>query len=325
LKAAVYKNYGPPEVLKIEEIERPVPKDNEILIKIHATTVTAVDSIFRNGKSFFARMATGIMKPKNKILGSELAGEVEAIGNNVRLFKPGDKVMGDSSIKSSTYAEYICLRDDEPLVLLPSSLSYDEAASICYGSLTALPFLRDNGQVQKGHKVLVIGASGAVGTFAVQIAKYFGAEVTGVCSNANIGIVKSLGADNVIDYTKQDFTKSGDTYDVVFDTVGKSSFGKCKSVLRQNGIYLTTVVGFRILFHMLMTSRAKKKAVIAFTGLRSTAERSKDLIFIKELVEKGKLKPIIDRKYQLADIVEAHKYVDQGHKKGSVIISLIQE
>ena len=323
MKAAIYKTYGPPEVLKIEEIEKPVPKDNEVLIKVYSTTVTAVDSIFRNGKSFFARMTTGITKPKNKILGSEFAGDIEAIGNNVRSLKPGDKVMGDSSIKSNTYAEYVCLRDDEPLVLLPSNLSYEEAASICYGSLTALPFLRDNGQIQKGYTVLIIGASGAVGTFAVQIAKYFGAEVTGVCSNANVEMVKSLGANKVIDYTKQDFTTSNEKYDIIFDTVGKSSFGKCKSSLKENGKYLTTVVGIRILFQMLITSRAKKKAIIAFTGLRSTVERSKDLVFIKEMIEKGKLKPVIDRKYKLEDIVEAHKYVDQGHKKGSVIISLI--
>ena len=324
MKAVIYEKYGTPDVLKITEVEKPSPKDNEILIKIHTTTVTAVDCIFRSGKNFFARLATGLIKPKNKILGSELAGEIKAVGKDIKLFKQGDKVFGDSSIKSNTYAEYICLKDDEPLALISSNLSYEEAASISYGGLTALPFLRDNGKIKKGQKILVLGASGTVGTFAVQIAKYFGAEVTGVCGNTSIELVKSLGADKVIDYTKENFRKMKNTYDIIFDTVGKSSFGKCKSSLTETGIYLTTVVGIKILLQMLITVKSKKKAIIAFTGLRSTTERSKDLLFIKELVEKGKLKSVIDKKYSLEEIVEAHRYVDKGHKKGSVIISLIR-
>ena len=325
MKAAVYTNYGSPEVVQIKEVEKPIPKDNEVLIKVHATTVSTVDSIFRKGKNFFARMATGVLKPKSNILGTEFAGEVESVGKDIQQFKSGDKVFGDSSITSSTHAEYLCLRGDEPLAMIPDGMSYIQASSIPYAALTALPFLRDNGKIQSGQKVLILGASGSVGTFAVQLAKYYGAEVTGVCSTANVELVKSLGADKVIDYTKQDFTQSGETYDIIFDTVGKSSFSRCKGSLKKPGIYLTTFIGFGILFKMLFTSKSKKKAVIAFTGLRPAAERAKDLLFIRELLQAGKLKPVIDRQYPLEQITEAYRYVDQGHKKGNVVITLIPD
>jgi NADPH:quinone reductase-like Zn-dependent oxidoreductase len=324
MKAAVYTKYGSPEVVQVEEIEKPIPKDNEILIKVHATTVTTVDSIFRRGKQFFARMATGIIKPKSNILGTEFAGEVESVGITIQKFKPGAKVFGDSSITSSTHAEYLCVRGDEPLALIPEGMSYVQAASVPYAALTALPFLRDNGKIQSGQKVLILGASGSVGNFAVQLAKYYGVEVTGVCSTRNVELVKSLGADQVIDYTKQDFTQSEETYDIIFDTVGKSSFSRCKGSLKRPGIYLTTVIGFGILFKMLLTSKSKKKAVIAFTGLRPAAERVTDLLFIRELLQTGKLKPVIDREYSLEEIIEAYRYVDQGHKKGSVVINIMQ-
>ena len=325
MKAAIYTKYGSPEVVQITEVEKPIPKDNEVLIKVHATTVTTVDSIFRKGKNFFARMATGILKPKSNILGTEFAGEVESVGKHIQQFKPGDKIFGDSSITSSTHAEYLCLRGDEPLAMIPAGMYYSEAASIPYAALTALPFLRDSGKIQNGQRVLILGASGSVGTFAVQLAKYYGAEVTGVCSTGNVELVRSLGADKVIDYTKQDFTQSGETYDIIFDTVGKSSFSSCKGSLKKPGIYLTTVIGFGILFNMLLTLKSRKKAVIAFTGLRPAAKRATDLLFIRELLQAGKLKAVIDRQYPLEQISEAYRYVDQGHKKGNVVITIIPE
>lgn len=323
MKAVVYKKYGSPEILQIKEIEKPTPKENEVLIKIYATTVTAVDSIFRKGKSFFARMATGIVKPKITTLGTELAGVIESVGTNVKLFKKGDKVFADSSAKNGTHAEYICLPEESTIATMPSNISFEEATAVPYGTLTALPFLRDNGKIKKGQKVLIIGASGAVGIFAVQLAKYFDTKVIGVCSTANANLVKSLGADEVIDYTKEDFTKNGETYDIIFDTVGKSSFSQCKNSLRPKGVYLTTFITMAILFQMLWTSKiGKRKAIIAFTGLRKTNEKTKDLLFIKELIENGKLKTVIDRKYSLDQIADAHSYVDAGHKKGNVVITV---
>ena len=233
MKAAVYHKYGSPDVIKLEEIEKPVPGINEILIRNYATTVTAVDSIFRRGEDFFARMATGVIKPKNKILGTEFAGEVEAVGKNVRRFKKGDKLFGDSSTGSRAHAEYFCLQEDNPIELIPEGISVKEAASIPYGTMTALPFLRDNGKIKKGDKVLIIGASGSVGIFALQFAKIYKAVVTAVCSTDNVDLVKTLGADSVIDYRKEDFTKNGQSYDIIFDTVGKNSFRKCKDSLKE--------------------------------------------------------------------------------------------
>ncbi len=322
MKAAVFYRYGSPDVIQLEEIEKPIPAGKEILIRNFATTVTAVDSIFRKGDSFFARMATGISKPKNKILGSEFAGEVESVGKNVLRFKAGDKLFGDSSSKSSTHAEYLCLQEDDPIEILPEGITYEEAASVPYGTLTALPFLRDHGNIKKGDEVLIIGASGSVGIYAVQIAKIYGAEITGVCSTENVNLVKSLGADNVIDYKKGDFTKNGKTYDIIFDTVGKSTFGSCKNLLKKEGIYLTTVIGIPILFNMIRTSKSGKKAVIAFTGLRKNEEKMKDLSYIKELLRKGQIKTFIDKKYPLEKIAEAHTYVDSGHKRGNVVITI---
>ncbi|MAT57432.1 MAG: NAD(P)-dependent alcohol dehydrogenase [Ignavibacteriae bacterium] len=324
MKAIKYTKYGTPEVLQIVEINKPTPKPNEILIKINASTVTKVDSIFREGKEFFARMATGITKPKESIsiLGTEFSGIVEEIGSDVKLFKKGDFVFGAGHNGQGTHAEYITMPEDGPIIIKPNSIDDNSAAAIPSGALTALPFLRDNGKIQKGNKVLIIGASGSVGTYAVQFAKYFGAEVTGLCSSSNTEMVKSLGADYVIDYTKEDFTKSSSKYDIIFDTVGKSSFKVCKDSLTENGIYLSTFVSFRILTNMLFTSKfGKKKAIIAFTGLRSVNDKLKDLLFIKDMLEKGTLKVIIDKVYPYTKIAEAHNYVDQGHKKGNVVIT----
>jgi len=321
MKASVYTKYGSPDVVQIKEVEKPIPQDNEVLVKVAATTVTAVDSVFRQGVPFNSRMYAGLTKPKNHILGSEFAGEVEAVGKNVTLFKQGDQVFGGTPRGFDAHAEYVCLPEDGVLVHKPANVSYAEAASATGGPLTALPFLRDNGNIQKGQKVLINGASGSVGTFAVQLAKYYGAHVTGVCSTKNVALVKSLGADEVIDYTKEDFTQRHETYDIVFDTVDKSSFGKCKDALKRDGVYLTVAISLDIGLQMLRTSWVgDKKAKVAFTGLRPANEQLKDQRFIKELLETGKLKSVIDRCYPLEQIAEAHSYVDTGHKKGNVVI-----
>ena len=322
MKAIVYTEYGPPDVLQLKEVEKPSPKDDEVLIKIFATTVNQTDPVARKGEPFFARFYTGLIRPKNHILGNELAGEIESVGKDVKLFKEGDQVFGTGT-GYGAYAEYICLPEEgTTLAIKPANMTYEEAAG-CDGVLTALPFLRDKGNIQNGQKVLINGASGGVGTAAVQLARYYGAEVTGVCSTTNLELVESLGADKVIDYTKEDFTKSGQTYDIIFDAVSKSSFSRCKSSLKQRGVYLSTVPTLAILLQMLWTSMiGSKKAIIAFTGLRPASERTKDLIFLKELSEAGKIKSVIDRRYPLEQIAEAHRYVEKGHKKGNVIITV---
>lgn len=318
MKAVVHTKYGSPDVLQFKEVEKPVPGENEVLVRIAATTVTPVDCTFRKGDQFFARLFTGVMKPKNPVLGSDLAGTVEATGKNVTRFKAGDRVFGAAS---GTHAEYIALPEDAPLEKIPADMSFEEAAAIPYGSLTALPFVREAGKIQPGQKILINGASGSIGTFAVQLAKHFGAEVTGVCSTANVGLVKSLGADSIIDYKQEDFTESGETWDVIFDSVGKSSYSRCKDSLAPNGIYLTTVLTFPILLQMMWTSKVgSKRASIEFTGLRPPEERAKDLRFIRELLERGELKPVIDRSLPLEEIAEAHRYVETGHKTGNVVL-----
>lgn len=320
MKAAVYTKYGPPDVLQLKEVEKPTPKDNEVLIKIYATTVTAVDSIFRRGNQVAARLFTGLRKPKMTTLGSELTGEIVAIGKDVKRFKVGDQIFGTTA-DFGAHAEYICLPEDAALIKKPANMTYEQAAALC--DITALPFLRDGANIQPGQKILINGASGGIGTVAVQLARHFGAEVTGVCSSANVELVKSLGADEVIDYTREDFTQNGKSYDIIFDTVGKSSFSRSKGSLKSGGVYLTPVVSLPLLLQMLWTSIiGSKKAKIVFAGLRPAGEQIKDLTLLKELFEAGRLKAVIDRTYPLEQIAEAHRYVDKGHKKGNVIITV---
>jgi len=323
MKAIVCRKYGSPDVLKLEEVEKPTPRDDEVLIRIFAAVVTTADCAARKGEPFFARVAFGLTRPRKKILGTEFAGEIEAVGKEVKRFREGGQVYAATGLGFGAHAEYICLPEEGALAMKPANMTYEEAAGACEGVLTALPFLRDGGQIRSGQKVLVNGASGAVGTYAVQLAKYFGAEVTGVCSTRNLELVKSLGAEEVIDYTQEDFTKNGLTYDIIFDAVAKSSFSRCKNSLTPEGVYLLTVPGLPILLQMLWTSRiGRKKAKIMFASMRPPGEKTKDLTFLKELSEAGKIKAVIDRRYPLEQTAEAHRYVEKGHKKGNVVITV---
>jgi NADPH:quinone reductase-like Zn-dependent oxidoreductase len=316
MKAIVYTKFGPPEVLHLQEVEKPTPKANEVLIKIYATTVVKEDPDMRRSLGF-----NGFLKPRHPILGQELAGEIESIGSSVTRFKPGDRVFGFDMF--GAYAEYKCMPENGALTIKPANMSYEEAASVPNGALTALPFLRDKGVIQSGKSVLIYGASGSVGAAAVQLAKYYGEEVTGVCSTANFEWVKALGANQVIDYSRENFTDNGKTYDIIFDTVGKRSFSECKGSLTEEGIYLTTVPTTAILLQALWSAKnGSKKVKFVAAGLRPAREKIKDLDFLTGLIEAGKFKAAIDRVYPLEQMAEAHRYVEQGHKKGNVVITL---
>ena len=321
MKAIVYSKYGPPEVLQLKDVEKPVPKDKEVLIKIFATSVTSGDCRMRKADPFTVRIFNGLLKPqKVTVLGNELAGEIEAVGKDVKLFKKGDQVFGQAGMSLGTYAEYICLSEDGTIAIKPANLTFEEAAVIPFGGNTAIHFLR-KGDIRHGQKVLIYGASGSLGTAAIQIARYFGAEVTGVCSTTNAELVKSLGADKVIDYTKEDFTKNGQSYDIIFDTTGKSPFSGCLKSLKQNGIYLRAVhMTLSSNFRGLWTSMTSNNKVIGGVA----TETKGNILFLKELIEAGKLKPVIDRRYTFKQIVDAHKYVDKGHKKGNVVVNIFE-
>lgn len=332
MKAAVYTEYGPPEVLHLAEVAKPTPKDNEILVRVHATPVNYGDMLARNFANITpdqfnmpaplwlpARLSFGWRKPRKPILGSELAGVVEAVGKDVTQFKPGDQVYAYSGINMGAYAEYICLPATGMVAHKPANLTYAEAAALPYGGIMALSLLR-KGHLQPGQKVLINGASGGIGSLAVQLAKHFGAEVTGVCSTPRLAYVKALGADQVIDYTKTDFTEGSERYDLVFDILGRSSFDRCRRVLTPNGIYLLASFKLDKVWQMVRTSRSNgQKVICAFAN-----EQVADLLFLKELAEAGKVKTIIDRCYPLTEAAAAHRYYEEGPKAGHVLINLEQ-
>ncbi len=320
MKAIVYTKYGPPDVLHLKEVEKPTPKDNEVLIRVYATTVTRAGCAFIKGAPLISRFfsvdgfhLTGLMRPINTRPGVELAGEIESVGKDVKLFKEGDQVFGECL---GAFAEYVCMPEEGVLAIKPANMTYEEAAAVCDGVLTALPYLRDKGNIQSGQKVLIYGASGSIGTAAVQLAKYFGAEVTGVDSTGKLDMLRSIGADQVIDYTQEDFTKNGETYDVIFDVVGKSSFSACKSSLTEEGFYLEAVLRPSHLVRGRWTSITSSKKVISWSASKKTEE----LIFLKELIEAGKIKTVIDRRYPLEQIADVHRYVETGQKTGNVVI-----
>ena len=320
MKAVICTKYGPPEVLQLREVEKPIPKENEISIKVYATTVTSGDTRIRSFRvpiSFWfpARIALGLRSPKINILGAELAGEIKSVGKDVKKFKAGDQVFAYPGHHGGGYAEYTCMGEDSAIAIKPVNLTYEEAAAVPFGGNTALYFLKQ-ANIRDGQKVLIYGASGSVGTYAVQIAKYFGAEVTGVCSTSNIDLVRSLGADKVIDYTKEHFNKNDEIYNVIFDAVGKSSFSDCMESLQKEGVYLQTLAVPAISLRMRWASITSSKTLIGGTAV----PKAENLNFLKELVETGKIKPVIDRTYPLEQISEAHRYVDKGHKKGNVVI-----
>jgi len=325
MKAIIWTNYGPPDVLQLNDIEKPSPKDNEILLKIHAATVTMGDCEMRSLKfspslAFFMRLYNGIRKPKKiTILGQDVAGKIEAVGKDVTLFKKSDKVFGSTGFNMGAYAEYLCLPEKAMMAIKPTNMNYEESAAVPLGGLNALYFLR-KADIQSGQKVLINGAGGSIGTFAVQLAKSFGALVTGVDSTEKLEMLRSIGTDHVIDYTQEDFTKSGETYNVIFDVVRKSSYSGCIRSLKKKGIYLQTNHGLSRRVRGLWISMTSSKKVIGGT----ISEGTEDLIFLKELIEAGKLKPVIDRSYPLEQTAEAHKYVETGHKKGNVVIIVEQ-
>ena len=321
--ASIYTEYGSAEVLQVKTVAKPTPELNEVLVRVYVSTVTPPDIAARKGDPLAMRLFSGLLRPKGSILGGFVAGEIEAVGKDVKRFKPGDQIVGSTGPAFGAHAEYICLTEDAAIIVKPPNMSYEASAGVFDGVLTALPFIRDEAGIQSGQKVLINGASGSIGTVAVQLAKYYGAEVTGVCSTANLDLVKSLGADHVIDYTREDFTNNGRTYDVIFDAVGKSSFSRAKKALRDGGIYLTTVPSSAILVQTIWTRKfGRKKAAVAFTGLRSTSDRTKDLEFTKALVEAGKIRPVVDRHYPLAEVADAHRYVETGHKIGNVVLKM---
>ena len=324
MKAVLCTKYGPPDVLELKEVEKPTPKANEVLVKVFATTVTTGDCEIRRFQMPIwlwlpARIGFGLRGPRKKILGQELAGEIESVGKDVKLYKKGDQVFARTGFGLGAYAEYTSLSEEGLLAIKPANMTYEEAAAVPMGGLEALHYLQ-KGNIQRGHKVLINGASGSIGTIAVQIAKYFGAEVTGVCSTRNLDMVNSIGAGQVIDYTQEDFTQSGETYDIIFDVIGESSFSRSLKTLKKNGRYLLANPGLSQIIRGRLASIRSGKIVVA----GGASEKIEDLVFLKDLIEAGKIKSVIDRSYTLEQIVEAHRYVDRGHKKGNVVISVGQ-
>lgn len=319
MKAAVYENYGSADVVQIKDIEKPIPQNDELLIKVYATTVNRTDTGFRSAEYFVSRFFSGLFKPKYKILGCEFAGVVEETGKDVKNFSAGDKIFGFNDVKFGGHAEYLTIKEKDAIAEIPNELSFEDAAPICEGAHYALCIIRA-AKVKEGQNILINGTTGAIGSAAVQLIKYFGANVTAVCDTKNIELVKSLGADFIIDYTKEDFTKINNKFDFVFDAVGKSSFGKCKHLLNNSGVYVSTELGkngANVFLALLTPIFGNKKVLFPLPTITK-----EDVIFIKTLVETGKFKPVIDRYYYLDQIVEAHKYVESGQKIGNVVIRI---
>jgi NADPH:quinone reductase-like Zn-dependent oxidoreductase len=317
MRAVVYDKYGPPEVLRLEEVERPVPKEDEVLVKVHATTVNRTDCGWRGAKPFLTRYFTGLRRPKRRILGSELAGGVEAVGAAATEFKVGDHVFGVNYF--GAHAEFVCVPEDRPLAHKPTGMTFEEAAAASDGAILALTALR-KGDLRKGQKILIYGASGSIGTAAVQLATHFEADVTAVCNTKNVELVSSLGADEVIDYLQEDFTKNGQTYDVVFDAVGKHSFRRCRHSVKPGGFYVETDLGF--MWHVPILALATRLIGDKRVTLPTPDYTKKDVLFLKELIEAGKYRPVIDRSYPLEQVVEATKYVETGQKTGNVVLTV---
>jgi len=324
MKAIVYTVYGSPDVLKLKEVVKPAPKDNEVLIKVYAASLNAADLHYMRADPFLIRPTSGLLKPKNTLLGADVAGRIEAVGRAVTLFKPGDEVFGDLSVSGrGTFAEYVCARENA-LVLRPANLSFEEAAAVPMAAVTALQGLRDKGMIRSGQKVLINGASGGVGSFAVQIAKSFGAEVTAVCSTRNLDIVRSIGADHVIDYTQEDFTQNGHRYDLILAANGYHSISDYKRVLTPKGTYVMTGGAMAQLSEVML-----KGPWISMTGSQKMGNilakpNQKDLAFVKELLEAGKVVPVIDRSYSLSEVPEALRYLEEGHARGKVVITVAE-
>ncbi len=318
MKAVVHDRYGAPDVLRLEDVEQPVPKEDEVLVKIHATTVTRTDCGVRGAKPFFIRFFFGLRRPKQRILGTELAGEIEAVGAAVSEFAVGDQVFGSTSaFRSGAHAEFICMRESDPLAHKPAGMSFEEAAAVTDGAILALMCL-EAAHVGKGQRILVYGASGSIGTAGVQLAKHFEADVTAVCNTKNVELVRSLGADTMIDYTEEDFTKNGETYDIIFDAVGKHSFSRCRGSLKRGGAYVATD-GLQNVFLALWTSRIGDKKVLFPIPPHYT---KKNVLFLKNLIEAGKYRAVIDRTYTLEQVVEATRYVETQQKTGNVVLTV---
>jgi NADPH:quinone reductase-like Zn-dependent oxidoreductase len=319
VKAIVYHKYGSPDVLHLEEVEKPTPKDDEVLIKVYGASANPLDWHYMRAAPFFMRFFSGLLKPKNKILGADIAGQVETVGKSVKQFQPGDEVYGDISNRS--FAEYVCVIEDK-LVMKPANLLFDAAAAVPVAGLTALQCLRNQGKIQPGQKVLINGASGGVGTFAVQIAKSFGTEVTGVCSTRNVDMVRSIGADKVIDYTQEDFTKSGQLYDLILDNVGNRSVQNIKRILGPKGTYLLNAYSPALMLRLMFQSVKSKTGGQTMRSSDVEKVNQSDLEFIKELIEAGKVVPVIDRRYPLSKVDKAIRYLEEGHVQGKVVITV---
>lgn len=323
MKAIITTKYGSPDVLQLRDIEKPIPKDNEVLIKIHAASITRAETMMRTGYPLIGRLFMGLTKPMNAVSGTGFSGKIEAIGKKVRSYQIGDQVFGESLDHFGTHAEYVCIKEDGIIAQKPENITHEEAAVVGDGHITSLNFLKKLAKIKPGQHILINGASGSLGTAAVQLANHFGAEVTAVCSTRNLDLVKSLGADNIIDYTQNDFTKNGKTYDVIYDTIGKSSFSKCKNSLTERGAYISPVLGFPLLFQMMKTAIfGGKKALFSATGTLPVATIRTFLQEIKELMEIGKLRSVIDKQYTLEQLAEAHRYIETGRKIENIVLSI---